>query len=66
MIDIILYDKVDKKLFMNDIESEVIKRIFDLYIKGVSANTITKLLEESQKFVGVAPAIIEEEVFNMD
>ncbi len=95
------YDKVDKKLVINDIESEVIKRIFDLYIKGVSANAITKLLneekalnrkwiptlvdrilsneiyignyvhrktvsdEESQKFVGVAPTIIEKEVFNI-
>ncbi len=95
------YDKVDKKLVVNDIESEVIRRIFDLYIKGVAANAITKLLneqkalnrkwiptlvdrilsneiyignyvhrktvsdEESQKFVGVAPAIIEEEVFNI-
>ncbi len=29
----IRYDKVDKKLVINDIESEVIKRIFDLYIK---------------------------------
>ena len=95
------YDKVDKKLVINDIESEVIRRIFDLYIKGVAANAITKLLneekalnrkwiptlvdrilsneiyignyvhrktvsdEESQNFVGVAPAIIEEEVFNI-
>lgn len=95
------YDKVDKKLVINDIESEVIRRIFDLYIKGIAANPITKLLneekalnrkwiptlvdrilsneiyignyvhrktvsdEESQKFVGVAPAIIEEEVFNI-
>lgn len=95
------YDKVDKKLVINDIESEVIRRIFDLYIKGVAANAITKLLneekalnrkwiptlvdrilsneiyignyvhrktvsdEESQKFIGVAPAIIEEEVFNI-
>ena len=95
------YDKVDKKLVINDIESEVIRRIFDLYIKGIAANAITKLLneekalnrkwiptlidrilsneiyignyvhrktvsdEESQKFVGVAPAIIEEEVFNI-
>ena len=95
------YDKVDKKLVINDIESEVIRRIFDLYIKGVAANTITKILneekalnrkwiptlvdrilsneiyignyvhrktvsvEESQKFIGVAPAIIEEEVFNI-
>lgn len=95
------YDKVDKKLVINDIESEVIRRIFDLYVKGVAANAITKLLneekalnrkwiptlvdrilsneiyignyvhrktvidEESQKFVGVAPAIIEEEVFNI-
>lgn len=95
------YDKVDKKLVINDIESEVIRRIFDLYIKGVAANAIIKLLneekalnrkwiptlvdrilsneiyignyvhrktvsdEESQKFVGVAPAIIEEEVFNI-
>ncbi len=95
------YDKVDKKLVINDIESEVIRRIFDLYIQGVAANAITKLLneekalnrkwiptlvdrilsneiyignyvhrktvrdEESQKFVGVAPAIIEEEVFNI-
>ena len=95
------YDKVDKKLVINDLESEVIRRIFDLYIKGTAANAITKLLneekvlnrkwiptlidrilsneiyignyihrktvsnEESQKFVGVAPAIIEEEVFNI-
>ena len=95
------YDKVDKKLVVNDIESEVIRRIFDLYIKGVAANAITKLLneekalnrkwiptlvdrilsneiyignyvhrktvsnEESQKFIGVAPAIIEDEVFNI-
>ena len=95
------YDKVDKKLVINDIESEVIRRIFDLYIKGIAANAITKLLneekalnrkwiptlvdrilsneiyignyvhrktvsdEEAQKFVGVAPAIIEEEVFNI-
>ena len=95
------YDKVDKKLVINDIESEVIRRIFDLYIKGIAANAITKLLneekvlnrkwistlvdrilsneiyignyvhrktvsdEESQKFIGVAPAIIEEEVFNI-
>jgi len=95
------YDKVDKKLVINDIESEVIRRIFDLYVKGVAANAITKLLneeralnrkwiptlvdrilsneiyignyvhrktvsdEDSQKFVGVAPAIIEEEVFNI-
>jgi len=95
------YNKVDKKLVINDIESEVIRRIFDLYVKGVAANAITKLLneekalnrkwiptlvdrilsneiyignyvhrktvndEESQKFIGVAPAIIEEEVFNI-
>lgn len=95
------YDKVDKKLVVNDIESEVIRRIFDLYVKGVAANAITKLLnkekvlnrkwiptlvdrilsneiyignyvhrktvsnEESQRFDGVAPAIIEEEVFNI-
>lgn len=95
------YDKIDKKLVINDIESEVIRRIFDLYIKGIAANAITKLLneekalnrkwiptlidrilsneiyignyvhrktvsdEESQKFIGVAPAIIEEEVFNI-
>ena len=95
------YDKVDKKLVINDLESEVIRRIFDLYIKGTAANAITKLLneekvlnrkwiptlidrilsneiyignyvhrktvsnEESQKFVRVAPAIIEEEVFNI-
>ncbi len=95
------YDKVDKKLVVNDIESEVIRRIFDLYIKGVAANAITKLLneekvlnrkwiptlvdrilsneiyignyvhrktikgEEPQKFIGVSPAIIEEEVFNI-
>lgn len=95
------YDKADKKLVVNDIESEVIRRIFDLYIKGVAANAITKLLneekalnrkwiptivdrilsneiyignyvhrktvsdEEWQKFIGVAPAIIEEEVFNI-
>ena len=94
------YDKQDKKLVINDIESEVIRRIFDLYIKGMAANAITKLLneekalnrkwiptlvdrilsneiyignyvhrktisiEESQTFIGVAPAIIEEEVFN--
>lgn len=95
------YDKIDKKLVINDIESEVIRRIFDLYIKGMAANAITKLLneekalnrkwistlvdrilsneiyignyvhrktikgEEPQKFIGVAPAIIEEEVFNI-
>lgn len=95
------YDKQDKKLVINNIESEVIRRIFDYYIKGMAANAITKLLneekilnrkwiptlvdrilsneiyignyvhrktvsdEESQKFVGVAPAIIEEEVFNI-
>lgn len=95
------YEKVDKKLVVNDIESEVIRRIFDLYIKGVAANAITKLLneekalnrkwiptlvdrilsneiyignyvhrktikgEEPQKFIGVSPAIIEEEVFNI-
>ena len=95
------YDKQDKKLVINDIESEVIRRIFDLYIKGMAANAITKLLneekalnrkwiptlvdrilsneiyignyvhrktisiEESQTFIGVAPAIIEEEVFNI-
>lgn len=95
------YDKTDKKLVINDLESEVIKRIFDLYIKGTAANAITKLLneekilnrkwiptlvdrilsneiyignyvhrktikgEEPQKFIGVAPAIIEEEVFNI-
>lgn len=95
------YDKQDKKLVINDIESEVIRRIFDLYIKGMAANAITKLLneekvlnrkwiptlvnrilsneiyignyvhrktisiEESQTFIGVASAIIEEEVFNI-
>lgn len=95
------YDKEDKKLVINDIESEVVRRIFDLYIKGMAANAITKLLneekilnrkwiptlvdrilsneiyignyvhrktikgEEPQKFIGVAPAIIEEEVFNI-
>ena len=95
------YDKQDKKLVINDIESEVIIKIFDLYIKGMAANAITKLLneekalnrkwiptlvdrilsneiyignyvhrktisvEESQTFIGVAPAIIEEEVFNI-
>ncbi len=95
------YDKQDKKLVINDIESEVIRRIFDLYIKGMASNAITKLLneekalnrkwiptlvdrilsneiyignyvhrktisiEESQTFIGVAPAIIEEEVFNI-
>lgn len=95
------YDKQDKKLVINDIESEVIRRIFDLYIKGMAANAITKLLneekalnrkwiptlvdrilsneiyignyvhrktisiEESQTFIGVAPAIIEEGIFNI-
>lgn len=95
------YDKQDKKLVVNDIESEVIRRIFDYYIKGMAANAITKLLneekvlnrkwiptlvdrilsneiyignyvhrktikgEETQKFIGVSPAIIEEEVFNI-
>ena len=95
------YDKQDKKLVINDIESEVIRRIFDLYIKGMAANAITKFLneekalnrkwiptlvdrilsneiyignyvhrktisiEESQTFIGIAPAIIEEEVFNI-
>lgn len=95
------YDKQDKKLVINDIESEVIRRIFDLYIKGMAANAITKLLneekalnrkwiptlvdrilsneiyignyvhrktisiEKSQTFIGVAPAIIGEEVFNI-
>ncbi len=95
------YDKQDKKLVINDIESEVIRRIFDYYIKGMAANAITKLLneekvlnrkwiptlvdrilsneiyignyvhkktikgEETQKFIGVSPAIIEEEVFNI-
>ena len=95
------YDKQDKKLVINDIESEVIRRIFDYYIKGMAANSITKLLneekvlnrkwiptlvdrilsneiyignyvhkktikgEETQKFIGVSPAIIEEEVFNI-
>ena len=95
------YDKVDKKLVINDIESEVIRRIFDCYIKGMAANAITKLLneekalnrkwistlvdrilsneiyignyvhrktikgEEPQKFMGVAPAIIEEGIFNI-
>lgn len=95
------YDKVDKKLVINDIESEVIRRIFDCYIKGTAANAITKLLneekalnrkwiptlvdkilsneiyignyvhrktikgEEPQKFMGVAPAIIEEGIFNI-
>ena len=95
------YDKVDKKLVINDIESEVIRRIFDCYIKGMAANVITKLLneekalnrkwistlvdrilsneiyignyvhrktikgEEPQKFMGVAPAIIEEGIFNI-
>lgn len=42
------YDKVDKKLVINDIESEVIRRIFDLYIKGIAANAITKLLNEEK------------------
>ena len=40
------YDKVDKKLVINDIESEVIRRIFDLYIKGIAVNAITKLLNK--------------------
>ena len=95
------YDKQDKKLVINNIESEVIRRIFDYYIKGMAANAITKLLneekvlnrkwiptlvdrilsneiyignyvhrktikgEEPQKFIGVAPAIIEEGIFNI-
>lgn len=95
------YKKKDKKLVIDDIESEVVRRIFDLYIKGMAANSITNLLnkekilnkkwspthidrilsneiyignyihrktikgEESQRFVGIAPAIIEEDIFNI-
>lgn len=43
------YKKQDKKLVVDDLESEVIKEIFDLYVKGKSANAITKYLNEENK-----------------
>ena len=47
------YDKVDKKLVINDIESEVIRRIFDLYIDIASSaflNISVNCNEASAKF----------------
>ena len=49
------YDKQDKKLVIKDIESEVIRRIFDYYIKGMAANAITKLLNKENNLLQIIP-----------
>ena len=40
------YSRKEKKLIINDVESEVIKRIFDMYLKGNSVNSIVKTFNE--------------------
>lgn len=40
------YDKINKKLVVNELEAEVIKRLFDLYVKGNSVFSIVKLFNE--------------------
>lgn len=42
------YNKVDKKLVIDDLSSEVIKKIFNLYSKGKSVHSITKVLNEEK------------------
>lgn len=42
------YKKVNKKLEIDDLQSEVIKKIFDLYAKGKSVHAITKILNEEK------------------
>lgn len=42
------YNKVDKKLVIDDLSSEVIKKIFDLYVKGKSVHSIVKILNEEK------------------
>ena len=44
------YKKIDKKLVVDELESEVVKRIFDLYVQGNSVNAITKLFTEEKVF----------------
>lgn len=40
------YDRQDKTFVINELESEVIKRIFDLYVKGQSVCSIVKLFNQ--------------------
>ena len=42
------YDKINKELIINDLESEVVKRIFDLYVKGSSVCSIVKTFNEEK------------------
>lgn len=42
------YKREKKKIVIDDFESEVVKKIFDLYVKGRSANSITKLLNDEK------------------
>ena len=42
------YDKKDKKLVVNELESEVVKRIFDLYTNGKSVMSICKLFNKEK------------------
>lgn len=40
------YDKVNKQVVINEKEAEIVRLIFDLYIKGYGARTISKTLTE--------------------
>lgn len=42
------YRKVNKELVIDDLESEVVKRIFDLYVKGNSVCSIVKTFNEEK------------------
>lgn len=40
------YNRKDKKLIINEVTSEVIKRTFDMYLKGYAVNSIVKIFNE--------------------
>ena len=42
------YDKRDKKLVINELEAEVVRRMFDLYVKGNSVCSIVKLFNQEK------------------
>ena len=42
------YRKVNKELVIDDLESEIVKRIFDLYVKGNSVCSIVKTFNEEK------------------
>lgn len=42
------YDRVNGKLIINDVEAELVKKIFDMYLDGMGYNKIATLLAEKK------------------